>query len=50
MRPSLQAFLDAHLALSERLPENDGATVTWGEHVTNEEYRRARKRALQQDS
>lgn len=39
----------SHLALSELLPEKDGASVTWGEHVTDEEYRRAQTLALQHD-
>lgn len=39
----------SHLALSELLPENEGATVTWGEHVTDDEYRRAQELALQHD-
>lgn len=39
----------SHLALSELLPDRDGATVTWGEHVMDEEYRRAQMLAFQHD-
>jgi quercetin dioxygenase-like cupin family protein len=30
-----------HLALSENLPAADGPTVTWGAHVTDDEYQHA---------
>jgi hypothetical protein len=32
-----------HLALSETVPEEEGPTVTWGDHVTDEEYAAAIK-------
>ena len=31
----------AHLALSETIPPDEGAPVTWGDHVTDDEYRTA---------
>lgn len=31
----------AHLALSESIPESEGSTVTWGDHVTDQEYQTA---------
>jgi quercetin dioxygenase-like cupin family protein len=30
-----------HLALSESIPESEGSTVTWGDHVTDQEYHAA---------
>jgi quercetin dioxygenase-like cupin family protein len=30
-----------HLALSESVPPEDGPTVTWGEHVSDDDYRQA---------
>jgi quercetin dioxygenase-like cupin family protein len=30
-----------HLALSETVPDEEGPTVTWGDHVTDTEYRAA---------
>ena len=30
-----------HLALSETVPDEEGPTVTWGDHVTDDEYRAA---------
>jgi hypothetical protein len=27
-----------HLALSETIPAEEGPAVTWGDHVTDEEY------------
>jgi quercetin dioxygenase-like cupin family protein len=30
-----------HLALSETIPAEEGPVVTWGDHVTDEEYRAA---------
>jgi hypothetical protein len=30
-----------HLALSETIPAEEGPAVTWGDHVTDEEYRAA---------
>jgi hypothetical protein len=30
-----------HLALSETVPGEEGPTVTWGDHVTDTEYRAA---------
>jgi quercetin dioxygenase-like cupin family protein len=36
---AIESAFMAHLALSEKAPPDEGAPVTWGDHVTDEEYR-----------